>query len=61
MGRPFLRGLGAGGREGVTRALEILRREMDITMAPCGRRDIRDVDADILDHRVWGAGGFLRR
>jgi len=32
-GRPFLYGLGAGGEAGVTRALEILQKEMDITMA----------------------------
>lgn len=49
VGRPFLWGLGAGGRQGVTRMLEILYREMDITMALCGRRDIRTIDADILD------------
>jgi L-lactate dehydrogenase (cytochrome) len=49
IGRPFLYGLGAGGRGGVTRALEIIRRELDITMALCGRRDIRTIDASILD------------
>lgn len=49
IGRPFLYGLGAGGQRGVTRVLEILRKEMDITMALCGRRDIRGVDSDILD------------
>ena len=49
IGRPFLYGLGAGGRDGVIRALDIIRRELDITMALCGRRDIRTIDADILD------------
>ena len=49
IGRPFLYGLGAGGRAGVLRALEILRGELDITLALCGRRDIRAVDADIID------------
>jgi L-lactate dehydrogenase (cytochrome) len=49
IGRPFLYGLGAGGRAGVTRALEIIRRELDISMALCGKRDIRNVDAEILD------------
>ncbi len=48
-GRPFLYGLGAGGRAGVTRALEIIRTEMDVTMALCGRRDIHTVDASVLD------------
>ncbi len=45
IGRAFLYGLGAGGEAGVTRALEILRRELDITMALCGERDIRQVSA----------------
>ncbi|PZQ49914.1 MAG: L-lactate dehydrogenase [Rhodovulum sulfidophilum] len=49
IGRPFLYGLGAGGRAGVTRALEIIRSELDITMALCGRRDIRAIDGAILD------------
>jgi L-lactate dehydrogenase (cytochrome) len=49
IGRPYLYGLGAGGKAGVTRALDIIRNELDITMALCGRRDIRAVDAAILD------------
>jgi L-lactate dehydrogenase (cytochrome) len=48
IGRPFLYGLGAGGKSGVTRVLEIIQREMDITMALCGKRDIRDVDRSVL-------------
>lgn len=49
IGRPFLYGLGAGGKAGVTRALDILRNELDITMALCGRRDIRGIDTEIID------------
>ncbi len=49
IGRPFLYGLGAGGKAGVARCLEILRNELDVTMALCGRRDLREIDADILD------------
>jgi len=49
IGRPYLYGLGAGGKAGVTRCLDILRSELDITMALCGRRDIREVDGEILD------------
>ena len=49
IGRPFLYGLGAGGREGVARALEIIRNELDVTMALCGKRDIRSIDVTILD------------
>ena len=40
IGRPFLYGLGAMGQKGVTTALEIIRNEMDISMAFCGERDI---------------------
>ncbi|NHT76339.1 alpha-hydroxy-acid oxidizing protein [Rhizobiaceae bacterium CRRU44] len=49
IGRPFLYGLGASGKTGVRLALDILRKELDITMALCGKRDILDVDRDILD------------
>ncbi|MCD7109097.1 alpha-hydroxy-acid oxidizing protein [Rhizobium sp. DKSPLA3] len=49
IGRPFLYGLGAGGKPGVRLALDILRKELDITMALCGKRDILDVDRSILD------------
>ncbi len=48
IGRPFLYGLGAMGKEGVTLALEIIRKELDISMALCGKRDIKDVDRSIL-------------
>lgn len=48
IGRPFLYGLGAGGREGVTKVLEILARELDITMALCGYRDIHQIGRDVL-------------
>ncbi len=50
IGRAYIHGLGAGGEQGVTRALEIIRREMDITMALCGETKI----ADIGEHNVWG-------
>jgi L-lactate dehydrogenase (cytochrome) len=48
IGRAFLYGLGALGEAGVTRCLEIIARELDLTMAFCGRRDIRAVDRSIL-------------
>ncbi|MCF3643048.1 alpha-hydroxy-acid oxidizing protein [Rhizobium sp. TRM95111] len=43
IGRSFLYGLGAGGKAGVTRALEIIRRELDVTMALCGERDVHNL------------------
>ena len=48
IGRPFLYGLGAMGEAGVARCLEILRNELDLSMAFCGRTDIRKVDRGIL-------------
>jgi len=48
IGRAFVYGLGAMGEAGVTKALEIIRKELDITMAFCGRTDIREVDRGIL-------------
>ena len=48
IGRPFLYGLGADGKRGVTKALEIIRKELDTTLALCGRRDINTVGKDML-------------
>lgn len=48
IGRPFLYGLGAFGKQGVTMALEIIRKELDITMALCGKRTIEDAGPDLL-------------
>ncbi|MEO7741534.1 MAG: alpha-hydroxy acid oxidase [Usitatibacter sp.] len=48
LGRAWVYGLGAQGEAGVTNALEIIRKELDLTMAFCGRTDIRTVDRDIL-------------
>jgi L-lactate dehydrogenase (cytochrome) len=41
IGRAFIYGLGAMGEAGVTKALEIIRKELDITMALCGERDVK--------------------
>jgi len=48
IGRAFLYGLGAMGEAGVTRALEIIHKELDLSMAFCGRTDINTVDRSIL-------------
>lgn len=48
IGRPFLYGLGADGKKGVTKALEIIRKELDVTMALCGKRDIKTIDRSII-------------
>ncbi len=48
IGRAAVYGLGAMGEAGVTKALEIIRKELDLTMAFCGRTDIGTVDKSIL-------------
>jgi L-lactate dehydrogenase (cytochrome) len=48
IGRPYIYGLGAMGETGVATALEIIRKELDISMALCGRTDINTVDKTIL-------------
>jgi L-lactate dehydrogenase (cytochrome) len=48
IGRSFLYGLGAYGEAGVTKALQIIRNELDLTMAFCGRTNINQVGKDIL-------------
>lgn len=48
IGRAFLYGLGAYGEDGVRRALEIIYKELDITMAFCGHTNIATVNRDIL-------------
>jgi L-lactate dehydrogenase (cytochrome) len=48
IGRAFLYGLGAMGGEGVTRVLEIIHKELDVTMAFCGKTDIKQVDRSIM-------------
>jgi L-lactate dehydrogenase (cytochrome) len=45
VGRAMVYGLGAGGEEGVSRALSIIQKEADVTMALMGERDIRNVGA----------------
>jgi len=48
IGRSFLYGLGAYGEDGVRRALEIIHKECDISMAFCGHTDINNVTTNIL-------------
>jgi L-lactate dehydrogenase (cytochrome) len=48
IGRSFLYGLGAMGEAGVTKALEIIHKELDLTMAFCGHTDIEKVSKGIL-------------
>ena len=48
IGRAFLYGLGAMGQAGVTKTLEIMHKELDLTMAFCGHTKVSTVSRDIL-------------
>ncbi len=48
IGRSYIYGLGAMGQEGVTKSLEIIAKELDLTMAFCGIKDVRHLSRDIL-------------
>jgi L-lactate dehydrogenase (cytochrome) len=48
IGRAMVYGLGAMGETGVTKALEIIHKELDVTMAFCGHTRLQDVDRHIL-------------
>jgi L-lactate dehydrogenase (cytochrome) len=48
IGKAFLYGLGAKGEAGVTQAIEIIRRELSVTMALTGQRDARSISPDVL-------------
>ncbi|WP_157220753.1 alpha-hydroxy acid oxidase [Flavisphingomonas formosensis] len=57
IGRAFLYGLGAHGQAGVRRSLEIIQREMDLTMALCGMSRIDEIDRSMLTTRSLAALG----
>ena len=48
IGRAYVYGLGAGGQAGVARAIEIIRNELDVTMALTGLRRIDEIDGSVL-------------
>jgi len=48
IGRAWVYGLGAMGEAGVTRSIEVIHKELDLSMALCGRRNIEGVDRGIL-------------
>lgn len=49
IGRPYLYGLGAMGQAGVSKVLEIMRKELDTTMALCGERDVNNLGKHNID------------
>ncbi|UXN07859.1 alpha-hydroxy acid oxidase [Bartonella sp. HY761] len=48
IGRPFLYGLGANGKQGVRQVLDIIAKELDITMALCGKQKVTDLDESVI-------------
>ncbi|WP_341363817.1 alpha-hydroxy acid oxidase [Thalassospira sp. SN3W] len=48
IGRAYVYGLGAMGEAGVTKTLEIIHKELEVSMALCGHTDVTKVDRDIL-------------
>jgi L-lactate dehydrogenase (cytochrome) len=48
IGRAYVYGLGAGGEAGVAKAIEVLGKELDVTMALCGVKSVRDIDRSVL-------------
>ncbi|MDG1124616.1 MAG: alpha-hydroxy acid oxidase [Pseudomonadales bacterium] len=48
IGKAFLNGLGALGKPGVTQCLEIIAKELDLTMAFCGKTDLSKVGGEVI-------------
>jgi L-lactate dehydrogenase (cytochrome) len=48
IGRSYIYGLGAAGEAGVTKAIEIIGKELDVTMALTGTKKLRDIDRRVL-------------
>lgn len=57
IGRAFVYGLGAMGQAGVTKALEVIHKELDVTMALCGERDVHNLGR----HNLLVPDGFFER
>jgi L-lactate dehydrogenase (cytochrome) len=51
IGRAYVYGLGAGGERGVAKAIEILKKELDVTMALCGINQIDEISPRVLVNR----------
>jgi hypothetical protein len=56
LGRPILWGLAVAGEEGVAHVLQLLRDEIDISMALCGCRGIQDIEPSLLVQPYNGYG-----
>jgi L-lactate dehydrogenase (cytochrome) len=50
IGRSYIYGLGAGGEEGVAKAIDILAKELDVSMALTGTKRVQDIDRRVIAH-----------
>jgi L-lactate dehydrogenase (cytochrome) len=48
IGRAYIYGLGAWGERGVGRAIDFLRKELDVTMALCGVNNVREIGGHVI-------------
>ncbi len=48
IGRSYIWGLGAGGEDGVAKAIDILAKELDVSMALTGTKSVRDIDRGVI-------------
>ena len=48
VGRAYIFGLAAGGQAGVTKAIEFIRNELDVTMALCGVNSVREIGRQVI-------------
>ena len=60
IGRAFLYGLGALGEKGVTLALDIIRKELEVSMAMSGLRDVTQVDERVLARNPYAVPDHSR-
>ncbi|NGO09273.1 alpha-hydroxy-acid oxidizing protein [Streptomyces sp. HC44] len=56
IGRPVMWALAEGGEKGVRRLLELLREELDDTLALCGATGLHDLTPDLVRFPAWGPG-----
>ncbi|HVH74220.1 MAG TPA: alpha-hydroxy acid oxidase [Stellaceae bacterium] len=55
IGRAYIYGLGAGGEAGVARAIEIIKNELDVSMALTGTKSVKDVGRQVIARIDWPA------
>jgi L-lactate dehydrogenase (cytochrome) len=55
IGRAYIYGLGAGGEAGVARAIEIIKNELDVSMALTGTKSVREVGRQVIARIDWAA------